>query len=156
MIVQENLRIFYHGSDKKFDSFSTRFSKRGKAIFITENKEDARVYGKFIYTIMLDPHTKLFDFRDWTSLQKVKDTISFLLIKEEEKPVQKQISFYPFTTMKAFEFIEEGMFTIMGHPLVIAALKKLKYDGYYEMENTRQEQIGILNVDKLTIVSIEE
>jgi hypothetical protein len=152
IIIKEAKEIYYHGSDKKFDSFNIKTSKRGKAIFLTKDYDYAKIYGKYIYTVELDNTTKLFDYKDKLSLKKLEECILNYLELEKLKRSDLRDSFYPFSVEKVFEGLSLGKYNFLGLPIVSLCLKKLKYDGWIELENASIEQIGVFNTKKLKIL----
>ena len=56
MLLDENKqpRVFYHGTDAKFDEFSPdEIAAREGSFFFAENKEDAKAYGNNVYEVYL-------------------------------------------------------------------------------------------------------
>jgi hypothetical protein len=148
-------KVWYHGSDKKFDLFRLNQSRRGSAIFITDDEDTARSYGKYVYTLELDPSTKLFDFRDSTALAKLDQWVQHFLLEQEQVLPRLRAGFYPFSWDQVLAGIKQGAYQHMGHPIIAKALKALKYEGWYEIE-TGLEQVGITNVKRLKILGVQD
>jgi hypothetical protein len=153
---EEKNLIYYHGSPKRFEQFSLRPNKRGKAIFLTDSLINAQFYGKFIYTVAVDPNIKLFDFQNTKHIEDLQNWVENYLIKQQQKKdYRKRESFHPFTWNKVLVGIKEGKYHFMGQPIITKALKSLKFDGWYEIE-TGWKQLGITNLKKLKILKVEE
>lgn len=149
-------KVWYHGSDKKFDSFRLNQSRRGSAIFITDDKDEARSYGKYVYTIALDPSTKLFDFRDSTAIIKLDLWVQHFLLEQEKMLPHLRAGFYPFSWGQVLAGIQQGAYQHLGRPIISKALKALKYEGWWEMENPHTLQVAITNVKRLKILGVED
>jgi len=152
------MKLYYHGSPKLFSQFRVQLSKRGAALFITDDPDNAKSYGKYLYTLELDAGTKLFDYRDPSEVDRLRAVVEGYLAKPSTT-YGSGPSFYPFTWERVLEGIKRGAYNAMAQPLVIKALKSLKYDGYQETENdswSGVEQIAILNPRRLTILKVEE
>lgn len=150
-------RVYYHGSSKRFDQFSVRQSKRGKAIFLTEDPRDARSYGKFVYTLELDASTRLFDYQDPDHIAKLTAWVEAVLNKPtKSEDYRTRPSFYPFTWEKVLDSIKKGAYQALGHPIITTAIKALKFDGWHELENSHTAQVGIMNTNKIKVLDVHE
>jgi hypothetical protein len=152
------MKLYYHGSPKLFSQLRVQQSKGGPAVFITDDAANAKSYGKYLYTLALDAGTKLFDYRAQSDIARLSARIEALLTTPA-KSYGSGNSFYPYTWKSVLEGIKRGDYNHLGQPLVMKALKSLKYDGYYENENgtwSGVEQLAILNPKRLTILKVEE
>jgi hypothetical protein len=154
-LLKESSNLYYHGSNKQFDVFNTRYSKRGNAIFLTKDLWNAQGYGNYIYTVELASNTKLFDYKNSTHLKELAQAILVFLEKEKTKRSDLRKSFYPYTTSAVLDRISKGVYYVLGHPIITECLKKLKYDGWFELENPHTPQLAIFNIKKLSIVSVK-
>jgi hypothetical protein len=137
-LIQENLnnKILFHGSDNIFTSFNIKKSKRGRAIFLTSSKIDAQSYGKNIYEVQV-LKDRLFNYNNNQDFKSLITCVNQQLILEKDKPYNKRIDFYPYTQQQVFEGIKNGKWNFLTQPLIILCLKKLKYNGYIELEGGR-------------------
>ena len=154
-IIKESSNIYYHGSDKKFDNFKLKFSKRGKAIFLTKDLWNAQGYGKYVYTVELATNAKIFNYNNALQLKELTQEILAFLEKEKTKRSDLKKDFYPYTTSKVLGGISKGAYHFLGHPIVTDCLIKLKYDGWFELENSHTPQLAIFNIKKLNIVDVK-
>lgn len=149
----ESSVIMYHGSPNKFSSFSNRRIKRGQAIYLTPSKVYAKVYGKFVYTVRVLSNN-IFYFNNNSHFTLLKDKINDVLKKENQKPYNKGMSFYPFSEQDVLTGIKNGKWHFIEHPITIKALKLLKFDGFYEKEGM-DENFGYFNHKNLEILSVD-
>ena len=143
---------YYHGSPKRFSQFRLNQWKRGKAIFLTDDFDDAQSYGRFVYTVKLDPGTNIFDFRSSSHINRLTTWVEAYLAKQ---PPYRGDNFYPFTQPQVLTGIKNGKWHYLSHPIITKALKALRFDGWYEIESGR-EQVGVSNTKKLEILDVTD
>jgi len=148
--LQESKVIMYHGSDGKFDSFSKRKIHRGSAIFLTPQKMVARSYGKYIYEVEVETNN-VFMFNNKNHLDRLEKKVDEILEKENKRPYDKRQGFYPYTRTQIMTGVKRGKWHIIEFPLIIRALKELKFDGFYALEGLDQNY-GYFDPKNLKII----
>lgn len=134
--VKENTvsKPLYHGSNFDFDRFSFRRHRTGgKAIFLTTSYENALSYGPIVYLVQ-PISNKLFKFYDNRDMSKLINKVDKILEREKKKDYRKRRDFYPYTKSKVINSIKEGKWHFIEHPIIIEAIKSLKYDGFFAIE----------------------
>jgi hypothetical protein len=145
--------ILYHGSDKLFDHFRLSTSRRGSAVFLTEDPMDARSYGKFVYTVELPNSAKLFEFGNSQHIAALDAWVTRLLAKQ--KPYDRNaVSFYPYEWDQVLRGIKEGAWHHFTNQIVTKYIKA-HFDGWYEREGGRT-QIAITNTRVIQILGVQE
>ena len=140
----------YHGSLKNFDKFSKQTIRRGQAIFLSTSKEYASLYGHIVYEVK-PLTTNIFDYRKKDHLDSLSTEVDRILDKEKEKTYDKRIDFYPYTKEKVMTNIKKGRWNLMEQPIIILAIKNLKFKGFFSMDN-KDEHYAFFNPKDLKII----
>lgn len=149
-IFDEN-NILYHGTNSKIDNFSKRKIKRGEAIYLTPDIDNAKSYGDIIYKVA-PIKNNIFDFKKQEHVEKLEKEIINIIEDEKKKPYGKGLSFYPFTKDKVLTGVKEGKWNFLEHPIIIKAMKNLNYDGFISKEG-QDINYGYFNPNNLKIVN---
>lgn len=123
MIKNENLEILFHGSPNHFyefninkDFLNTRPENlvEGIGIYLTDNKEIAENYGKYLYHVIVNKKNIL----DFTKKETIKN-----IIKETEKEVKK--TYKNFNFKKYIKNISELIENVVDGYLSISFYKEI-------------------------------
>lgn len=152
-----NSMIFYHGSNTEFDNFKIKKgtfldSDYDNPIFLTTDKDFAKSYGKYVYSVELVDDVNIFDFRkleDYWDL--TEESYGYKLYndlwsgKYDLKPYDVEDS------DEVYKNITIGDYSLLERTWFYDWLKNNHYDGAYVVE-TRALNIFVFNPDKINII----
>jgi len=167
--------IFYHGSNHKVDKLSDEYIGREKAIdqegpgiYFTTSKEDAEMYGKYIYTVKLNPK-KILGKKKSTSVSKF-DLIKLIKMKEDwkmnaqdwsenpevgvRKAAESSIE-YNDTDKDVFLQVWIDFYRYSGREYV-KNMAKLGYDGIFVPKENGINHFVVYNPLIINIVNVED
>lgn len=166
--------IFYHGSKHKVDKLSDEYvggekatDQEGPGIYFTTSKENASMYGKYIYTVELNPK-KILGKKKSTSVSKF-DLIKLIKMKEDwemnaqdwsenpevgaRKAAEAAIE-YNDTDKDVFLQIWIDFYRYNGREYV-RNMAKLGYDGVFIPKEDGINHVVVYNPSIINIVDVE-
>ena len=138
-------QIFYHGSDHKIDKFSDEFAGKidavdaeGPGVYFTNSKENAAMWGKFTYTVSLNPRKVITNAKsankankaDLKSLLDMNEDYSLLRVEdiEEDKWLAIEAAIrYSRTEDEVYHSIRQEQY-VGAHRRFMRDMSKLGYD----------------------------